>query len=117
MNAEVDAIMAALPRQREPCHHGEDCACVRACSYSALLAHFGSRLANDRPKGPQPATYGHIQTLADLIDDWSETIYWGDKGVISGLDIRHAGTLHRPLKPPQPGEVWQELLQCEKGCV
>ena len=69
----------------------------------ALLAHFGSRLANDRPKGPQPATYGHIQTFADLIDDWSETMYWGDKGVIPGLDIRHAGTLHRPLKPPQSG--------------
>ena len=69
----------------------------------ALLAHFGGRLANDRPKGPQPATYGHIQTLADLIDDWRETMYWGDKGDISGLDIRHAGTLHRPLKPPQSG--------------
>ena len=67
----------------------------------ALLAYFGKRLAYDRPKGPQPATYGHIQTLADLIDVWSETMYWGDKGVIPGSNIRHAGTLREPLKQPQ----------------
>lgn len=67
----------------------------------ALLAYFGKRLAYDRPKGPQPATYGHIQTLADLIDVWSETMYWGDKGAIPGSNIRHAGTLHEPLKQPQ----------------
>ena len=67
----------------------------------ALLAYFGQRLAYDRPKGPQPATYGHIQTLADLIDVWSETMYWGDKGVVPGSNIRHAGTLHEPLKQPQ----------------
>ena len=67
----------------------------------ALLAYFGKRLAYDRPKGPQPATYGHIQTLADLIDVWSETMYWGDKGVVPGSNIRHAGTLNEPLKQPQ----------------
>ena len=69
----------------------------------ALLAQFGTWLANDRPRGPQPAAYGHLQTLADLIDDWRGTKYWGDKGVVPGLDIRHAGTLHRRLKPPLTG--------------
>lgn len=48
-----------------------------------------------KPKGPQPATYGHIQTLADVIDDWNldddKRFWWGDKGS-SGIEgIRHAG--------------------------
>ncbi len=35
-------------------------------------------------KGMQPASWGHLQTLADLVDDWSApsgTIWWGDKGI------------------------------------
>lgn len=46
--------------------------------------------------GPQPAAYGHIQTLANLIDDWSPVMWWGHK--ISGLPYHHAGTDSRPLK-------------------
>ncbi|KIJ19856.1 hypothetical protein PAXINDRAFT_96176 [Paxillus involutus ATCC 200175] len=43
-----------------------------------------------RPQGPQPAAYGHVQTLANLIDEWSPTMWWGDKGM--GLQARRAGT-------------------------
>lgn len=50
-------------------------------------------LAFVKPKGPQPATYGHIQTIADVIEDWRLDEYgrfwWGDKGCREG--IRHAG--------------------------
>jgi len=48
-----------------------------------------------KPRGPQPAAYGHLQTLANLVDDWGTgedtTLYWGDKGE-NGNGSRHAGT-------------------------
>lgn len=47
-----------------------------------------------RPKGPQPAAYGHLQTLVDLVDDWSATIYWGHKA--DGWPC-HAGTAPHEL--------------------
>jgi len=28
----------------------------------------------------QPSTYGHLQTLVDLVDKWGPKIYWGCKG-------------------------------------
>jgi len=47
---------------------------------AVLLASFASVCAFWQPKGPQPATFGHLQTLVDLIDEWpevGETIFWG----------------------------------------
>jgi hypothetical protein len=87
----------------------------------ALLATF---LALWQPKGPQPATFGHLPTLLDLIDVWPcrtieeaeqtqdltenraegvqgtdmITLYWGDKGEDED-GIRRAGTSYTPLKP------------------
>jgi len=29
------------------------------------------------PRGPQPATYGDLQTLANLVDEWSSTMLVG----------------------------------------
>ena len=60
-----------------------------------VLAAFGTILSRRRPVGYIPAAWGHLQTLADLIDEWGdgtvERLYWGDKG--QGEDgIRHAGT-------------------------
>jgi len=59
-----------------------------------MFALFITYLAARRPKGPQPAAFGHIQTLADLIDDWSTTgegLFWGGK--TTNYDgTRHAGT-------------------------
>lgn len=49
---------------------------------AALLAFFVSACAFWQPKGPQPATFGHLQTLVDLIDEWpevGETMFWGRK--------------------------------------
>lgn len=54
-----------------------------------LLALFANFLTQWRPRGPQPAAWGRLQTLADLIDDWGEgadgkgdsgRLWWGDKG-------------------------------------
>ena len=49
----------------------------------ALILIDLSFLALRCPTGPQPVTFGHIQTLANLIDDWGDDIrkplYWGEK--------------------------------------
>ncbi|KAH8117779.1 hypothetical protein DFH11DRAFT_1807898 [Phellopilus nigrolimitatus] len=31
------------------------------------------------PRNKQPSTYGHLQTLVDLIDEWDEKMFWGHK--------------------------------------
>ncbi|KAL9615739.1 MAG: hypothetical protein Q9160_009296 [Pyrenula sp. 1 TL-2023] len=70
---------------------------VLACSPTV----FTQYLCVKRPRGPQPATWGHLQTLADLIDDWGDgtgegRLYWGDKGDGGRRDgVRHAGTIGR----------------------
>lgn len=49
----------------------------------ALLATCMTYLAVRRPKGVQPAAYGHIQTLSNLVDEWPEKpdmkLWWGYK--------------------------------------
>lgn len=53
-----------------------------------ILSIFATVLAFQKPKGPQPATYGDLKMLAEMIDEWGsgagETLYWGDKGESSG---------------------------------
>lgn len=72
-----------------------------------VVVVFGSLLAWSQPNGSQPATFGHLQTLADLIDEWhegGETIRWGDKGLAKNSTIgghkmiRHAGTTRTCLQ-------------------
>lgn len=61
----------------------------------------------DRPKGSLPATYGHLQTMADVADEWTPNMFWGDKGLKDGKDgIRHCGTSHQPLPPLEMGEKY-----------
>ena len=81
-----------------------------------VVAMFGSFLAWRQPAGPQPATFGHIQTLANLVDEWfqeDEKIWWGDKGVPSPCPsdnrgiIRHAGTARHRLQPVDVNSAYQ----------
>ena len=46
------------------------------------------------PRGAQPSTYGHLQTLSELVAEWGngKRLYWGDKGVTSDGLLRRAGT-------------------------
>lgn len=60
-----------------------------------LLLAFVLFVSLRKPKGPLPAAYGHLQTMADVVDEWSTVMYWGDKGMKRG--IRHAGTSSKPL--------------------
>jgi hypothetical protein len=56
----------------------------------ALLATY---MSIRRPAGPQPAAYGHLQTLSDLIDDWHHCMHWGHKeNGIPGYYPAYAGT-------------------------
>ena len=66
-----------------------------------VLATFSTIICRQCPKGPQPATYGHLQTLVDLIDEWYEHMYWGHKG--ESDSVLHAGTAEVRL----PGVVME----------
>ncbi len=73
-----------------------------------VLAGLGTFVCLTKPKGPQPAAFGHVQTLANLIDEWSEPsepLFWGSKG--RGVrGICHAGTSSSPLKEVDMAEVY-----------
>ena len=81
------------------------------------LATFSSTLVFWRYKGPQPATFGHLQTLVDLIDKWPakyDSLFWGDKGPVNEAtfesnmeDIRHAGTHWQPLGPIRMNKLYE----------
>ncbi|KAF8183043.1 hypothetical protein K438DRAFT_2020750 [Mycena galopus ATCC 62051] len=68
---------------------------------SAVMYRFFGDLGNSRKY--QPATFGHIQTLVDAIDDWSPVMYWGQK---IGGEVCHAGTSPHPLRSLQPKSVY-----------
>lgn len=63
-----------------------------------MTVAFGEYLLRRRPRGPQPAAFGHLQTLVDLVDDWGRgkdgQLFWGSKGNIH-TELGHAGTSSR----------------------
>jgi len=44
-----------------------------------VFAIASTIVARRRPHGPQPAAYGHLSTLSNLVDEWSPTMWWGHK--------------------------------------
>jgi len=53
-----------------------------------VLALSAELLARYQPKGPQPATYGDLRLLMELMDEkHHDVIYWGDKGERDGVRI------------------------------
>lgn len=65
------------------------------CIALFVFACFFTLFALYRPRGPQPAAYGHIQTLANLVDEWSPVMWWGHKQ--NQVPYCHAGTSDHPL--------------------
>ncbi|KAG1855598.1 hypothetical protein F4604DRAFT_1932230 [Suillus subluteus] len=65
------------------------------CITLFIFACFFTFVALRRPRGPQPAAYGHLQTLANLVDEWSPVMWWGHKE--DGIPYCHAGTSDHPL--------------------
>jgi len=89
---------------------------VQILNFTIALAIIGVILTIAsalRIRGPQPVAYGHIQTLADLIDELpterQDRIYWGHKYLYDSeyadadwdwdVDEKcfHAGTSSKPL--------------------
>jgi hypothetical protein len=58
----------------------------------AVLSILMLIVATRKPKGPQPAAFGHLKIIADVIDEWSPVMFWGDKS--NG----HAGMSSVPLE-------------------
>ncbi|KAK3304107.1 uncharacterized protein B0T15DRAFT_485858 [Chaetomium strumarium] len=48
--------------------------------FSLAAAIFGLLLSVWRPSGYLPASYGHIQTIADVVDEWADSgcMFWGE---------------------------------------
>ncbi|KAH7916721.1 hypothetical protein BJ138DRAFT_5654 [Hygrophoropsis aurantiaca] len=96
-----------LTFQSAPCGPNDEEVCPQLSMYIVQIWYLAIALfvfaigmtivANYRPKGPQPAAYGHIQTLANLIDEWSTVMWWGHKA--DGLPYCHAGTSDERLPP------------------
>jgi hypothetical protein len=69
-----------------------------------LLSLFGTGVARARPKGPQPVTYGHVQTTINLVDCWQDfdsgksgRLYWGHKFEDTRTGVCRAGTSDQVL--------------------
>lgn len=50
-------------------------------AFCLAAAIFGLLLSVWRPAGYLPAAYGHIQTIADVVDEWADSgaMFWGEK--------------------------------------
>ncbi|KAK3941739.1 hypothetical protein QBC46DRAFT_91819 [Diplogelasinospora grovesii] len=67
--------------------------------FSLFAALFGLYLSLRRPDGYLPASYGHLQTMVDIIDEWADSgcMFWGHKG---DGNPAYAGTSTGWLKIP-----------------
>ena len=66
------------------------------------------------PSGPQPATYDHLQTLANILDQWSPKIWWVHQGI--GEDnIRHAGTSSKKLEESKSDKFYAGTIARSRG--
>ena len=71
----------------------------------AIFAALFTYAARRRPFGPQPASYGHIQTLVNLIDEYpgplpsERVLYWGHKNSVQDVE-KGLNTDDDPTLPP-----------------
>ncbi|KAG1815774.1 uncharacterized protein BJ212DRAFT_1273023 [Suillus subaureus] len=59
------------------------------CIALFIFACFFTFVALRRPRGSQPAAYGHVQPFANRVDEWSPVMWWGHKK--DGILYCHAG--------------------------
>ncbi|KAK7454092.1 hypothetical protein VKT23_011603 [Stygiomarasmius scandens] len=64
---------------------------IYICVIGVIGASYITLLLKREPKNSIPATFGHLQTMVDLVDVWEEKMFWGDKSS-AGQSLRHAGT-------------------------
>jgi len=74
-----------------------------------ILAGFVEWIVRRKPTGTQPAAYGDVRVLGELVDDWGhERIFWGDRrvynrGVGMEAEVRLAGTAGERLADVREG--------------
>ncbi|KAG2149350.1 hypothetical protein DEU56DRAFT_61160 [Suillus clintonianus] len=78
------------------------------CLALFIFACFFTLIALLRPHSPQPAAYGHLQTLANLVDEWSPVMWWGHKE--DRASYCHAGTSDHSLPPVKMDCVYAARL-------
>ncbi|KAG2742608.1 hypothetical protein P692DRAFT_201795539 [Suillus brevipes Sb2] len=83
------------------------------CIALFIFASFFTFVALRRLRGPQPAAYGHVQTLANLVDEWSPVMWWGHKE--DGIPYCHAGTSDHPLPDVKMDCLWHPFR--ERGAI
>lgn len=79
------------------------------CTVCALLlALFATCISLRRPSGPLPATYGHLQTIADLVDEWQgdSPMFWGHKVDGSNGEPNFAGMGSDPIRKIKMNELY-----------
>jgi hypothetical protein len=74
--------------------------------FALMVAIFATYVSLRRPLGPLPATFGHLQTMADLIDDWEDRMFWGHKQNGYGGAPNYAGTSAGRLEMPSLDEYY-----------
>jgi hypothetical protein len=72
-------------------------------AFTLMVAIFATYVSLRRPQGPLPATFGHLQTMADLIDNWDDRMFWGHKE--NGYP-NYAGTSAKRLPMPNKHELY-----------
>ncbi|KAK3320669.1 hypothetical protein B0T19DRAFT_444497 [Cercophora scortea] len=74
--------------------------------FALVTAVFGLYLSLRRPKGYLPAAYGHIRTIADIIDEWADSgsMFWGEKRPGNPVTPGYTGTSTKRLDPPRENQ-------------
>ncbi|TGO30251.1 hypothetical protein BPAE_0007g01330 [Botrytis paeoniae] len=86
------------------------------CTVCALLlAFFATYISLRRPSGPLPATYGHLQTIADLVDEWQgdSLMFWEHKVDGSNGEPNFAGMGSDPMREIKMNELYGCVEQSE----
>lgn len=70
--------------------------------FCLVAALFGLFLSITQPKGYLPASFGHIRTIADIVDEWADSgcMFWGVKDSPNGTNLGFTGTSTRRLDQP-----------------
>ncbi|KAF7890489.1 hypothetical protein EAF00_008804 [Botryotinia globosa] len=73
-----------------------------------LLALFATYISLRQPYGPLPATYGNLQTIADLVDEWQgdSPMFWGHKVDGSNGEPNFAGMGSDPMRKIKMNELY-----------
>ncbi|KAK3986656.1 hypothetical protein QBC44DRAFT_135473 [Cladorrhinum sp. PSN332] len=76
--------------------------------FCLIAALFGLFLSLQQPKGHLPASFGHIRTIADIVDEWADSgcMFWGEKPSPNGGDLGFTGTSTERLKKPDERKLY-----------